>query len=416
MSQKTHRAQLLIEWDREWVRVHFVESSQTKEASTLAGIDGANGKTAIVFLSRRLVLHRGVALPDAAKADAMVALKMRLGDIFPIPASELAFDFIPTTEKNENGRVCNVFAVRTSDIAEINSVCQGMGIDIEQIVPSQALTLKVAEQNAISSGVFVERFGDLLNLDAYRYGDLLASKTVSMSSLDTEVARMRAMTGDGAKIVAFNAGLPNVDVSLERPYFESYFKSPLAIDLEPEEYRIAHEEKERQRRHRSYYLIFILGVLLGIYTYSDYSSNNDRFEKASKKYARDTKSISNKATSDESKAAALKPQAEMLRIAHEPAQKPGEVLKVISSLVPKETWLTGVTFERGKIVQVRGTSTKPANVSAYVQELAKQKRFRDVRLMFANGGDISGVPTVQFSITLFPVGNLPIAETGKKKK
>ena len=65
MSQKPLAAQLFIEWDREWVRVYFVDSSNTKEGANLESIDGVNGKTAILMLSRRLVLQRSIALPDA---------------------------------------------------------------------------------------------------------------------------------------------------------------------------------------------------------------------------------------------------------------------------------------------------------------------------------------------------------------
>ena len=87
MSQKPQSAQLLIEWDREWVRVHFVESSTTKEGISLEAIEGVNGKTAVLLLSRRLILQRSIALPDAQKSDVLVALKMKLVDVFPIPAS-----------------------------------------------------------------------------------------------------------------------------------------------------------------------------------------------------------------------------------------------------------------------------------------------------------------------------------------
>lgn len=416
MSQKSHRAQLLIEWDREWVRVHIVDSAQTREAGSLDGIDGIGNKSAIVFLSRRHVLHRAIALPDAPKPDAMVALKMKLGDIFPIPASELAFDFLPTTEKTENGRICNVFAARSSDIAELIEVCQRHGIQIEQIVPSQALTIKVSEQLAISSGVFAERFGDFVNLDAYRYGELVASKMATLNTLDTEVARMKALTGEGTKTVAFNVGLASVDTKLEHPYFEKYLQSQLSLDLEPEEYRLARVEKDRTRKHRVFYMVGILGVLIGLLTASDYMTNNSKYADAKAKNDRKTKMTTQITEAAEAKTAALKPQADQLKIAFVPAQQPSDILKVISSEVPADTWLTGVTFERGKIVQIRGVSKNPQSVSAYAQKLSKQNRFRDVRLVSANGGDIAGIPTVQFNITAFPVGNLPIIETGTKKK
>ena len=416
MSQKSQRAQLLIEWDREWVRVHFVESTQTKEGLNLDSIDGINGKTAIVLLSRRLVLQRSLALPDAQKSDMLVALKMKLGDVFPIPASELAFDFIPTIEKNESGRVCQVFAVRTTDIAEIIAICQRFGIQIQQIVPSQAITIKLAEQYAVSSGIFAERFGDYVNLDAYRFGDLVASKMVTLDALDTELSRMQAMTGEGTKLFSYNVDLHGLEQKLPSPYIHSFFQSTLSIDLEPEEYRWARVEKGRQVRHRQAYYVFIAGIILAAYAYNQYSTSTKIISDAQSKYANRTKPTRLKAEHDEAEAKKIEPQAKQLLKAFEPAQQPGDILKVISALIPRDTWLTGVTFERGKLLQIRGTSKKAELVSAYVIELSKQKRFRDVRLVFANGGDIEGIPTVTFSITAFPVGNIPMVEAGKKKK
>jgi Tfp pilus assembly protein PilN len=134
------------------------------------------------------------------------------------------------------------------------------------------------------------------------------------------------------------------------------------------------------------------------------------------KYKKQTKVAQTQTENDEAKAKKQQPAADQLTKAFIPAQKSSDILKVVSSLLPADTWLTGVTFERGKPILIRGTSKSPTLVSNFVSGLTKQKRFRDVRLMYANGGDIQGIPTVQFSINAFPVGNLPILETGKKKK
>lgn len=416
MSQKPQAAQILIEWDREWVRVHFVDSSNTKEGANLEGIEGVNGKTAILLLSRRLILQRSIALPDAQKSDVLVALKMKLVDVFPIPASELAFDFIPTTEKNDHGRVCNVFAAKTTDINEVIAVCSKLGIVIQQIVPAQALTLKAAEQNSLSSGIFAERFGDFVNLDVYRYGDLVSSKVVDLNSLDNEVARMKAMTGDGSKTFAYNVNLDGNEQKLASPFISTFAKSGLTLDLEPEEYRTTRDDKIRKDRHRMCYLVFVAGLIIAGAIWWDYSDRAGKLSAEQARSAKNTKNLLAVTLSDESKASKLKPAADLLVKSFEPAQKSSDILKVISMLLPIDTWLTSVTFERGKPLQIRGTSKKSELVSTYVVGLSKQNRFRDVRLVYANSGDINGVSTVQFSITAFPVGNLPLIDTGKKKK
>ena len=340
---------------------------------------------------------------------------MKLVDVFPIPASELAFDFIPTTEKNENGRVCNVFAARTADITEIIAICTKLGIQIQQIVPAQALTLKIAEQNAVSSGIFVERFGDLVNLDVYRYGDLLSSKVVDLHSLDNEISRMRAMTGDGSKILSYNVSLDGTEQKLPAPFISVWPQSELTLDLEPEEYRFERNEKSRKDRHRKCYLIFLAGLAVAALVGDDYMSKSTKIANAQTAYEKKNKIALLKTQNDESKAAEKRPGAELLLRSFEPAQPPGDILKVISSLLPADTWLTGVTFERGKAMILRGTSKKSTFVSTYMMELSKQSRFRDVRLTYVNSGDIDGIPTVQFSITAFPVGNLPLTDLKKKK-
>lgn len=416
MSQKTQAAQLIIEWDREWVRVHFVDSATTKEGASLAAIEGVNGKTAILLLSRRLILQRSLALPDAQKSDVLVALKMKLVDVFPIPASELAFDYIPTSERNDQGRVCNVFAAKTSDINEVIADCSSLGIVIQQIVPAQALTIKFAEQNAVASGIFAERFGDLVNLDVYKYGDLVSSKVADLNSLDNEIARMRAMAGEGAKTYAYNVNLDGSEQKLAAPFIGSFFQSGLTLDLEPEEYRTNRNEKIRKDRHQKCYLLFIAGLAIAAFVGDDYMRRQTKLNTEIAKYEQKTKQSKQVTESDESAATKLKPSAEILLKAFEPAQPPSDILKVISQLLPRDTWLTGVTFERGKPLQIRGTSKKNELVSAYLLALGKQSRFRDVRLAYLNSGDIEDIPTVQFSITAFPVGNLVLVEAGKKKK
>ncbi|MEI8281677.1 MAG: PilN domain-containing protein [Armatimonadota bacterium] len=416
MSQKPQAAQLLIEWDREWVRVHFVESSTTKEGTSLSEIDGVNGKTAILLMSRRLILQRSIALPDAQKEDVLVALKMKLADVFPIPASELAFDFIPTTERNDQGRICNVFAARNADVDEIIEICSKANITIHQIVPAQALTIKVAEQNAVSNGIFVERFGDFVNLDVFHYGDLVSSKLVSLDLLDNEIARMKALTGDSTKMFAYNVNLDGQEQKLASPYINDYFKSGLTLDLEPEDYRSARTEKIRKTRHKNCYMMFLVGLAIAAFVGNDYSERMSEMAKQELKYKKQSKTALTQTENDEAKAKKQQPAADQLTKAFLPAQKSSDILKAISILLPTDTWLTGVTFERGRTIQIRGTSKSPTLVSNFVSGLTKQKRFRDVRLMYANGGDIQGIPTVQFSINAFPVGNLPILETGKKKK
>jgi Tfp pilus assembly protein PilN len=85
-------------------------------------------------------------------------------------------------------------------------------------------------------------------------------------------------------------------------------------------------------------------------------------------------------------------------------------LALASALAPSDVWLTGVTFERGKPLLVRGTALSGASVAAYLQSLSGQSRFRDVKLVFANDATIETTQVQQFSISAHAVGNLPLTD------
>lgn len=412
MAQKQQRPQLVIEWDRDWVRVRFVESGQRREATSLAGVEGVGGKTALVVLSRRLILHRAMPLPDATRADTLIVLKQKLGDVFPIPVSELAFDYIPTTRKGEEGRICDVFATRTSDIKALLDSCEALGITVQQIVPAEAFAIKVAQDQGLTSGILAERFGDLVSLDGFRDGELVSSKVVGLDHLDSEITRLKAMTGE--KVLASGIDLGGSEQKLGTSVVSSDI--PLLIDLEPEEYRTKKAEAARKKNHRQAYIVFAGGLCVALLVGNAIIERNEKRakgEEGAKKLLKMSKMV---LTAKQGELTKISPKAKQLRLGFEPAQKTSDITKVASMLVPKGAWLTGLTLERGKLLQLRGSAKSSEAVAQYVGELTKQSRFRDVRLVFANAGEIEGQKIVQFSITAFPVGNLPLLETSKKKK
>lgn len=417
MSQKLERAQLIVEWDREWVRVLFVDSGIIREGLSIHAIEGVSGKIAAVMLSRRLVLHRSLPLPDASRSDVLGALKQKLGEVFPIASSDLAFDYIPTIERNDQGRVCDVFAARKTDVDEAIAQFTAANITVTQIVPAQAVSLRFAAQElTMSSGLIVERFGDAINIDAYKAGKLVSSRMATLTTLNVELGRQTAAAGEGSRQYSYDVKLSGSETSLPDPLIKSFPSAPFSIDLEPEEYRSQRDEKARTKRHRLLYFIFMFGVLGTLLVYDDYSRAAKKVDLEKARRAKIIKTENLKLDPKESAVAKLKPEANQLHYAFQPAQKTSDILKVVSGLVPRGVWLTGVTFERGKVLQIRGTGTSSEAVSNYVRALTKQSRLRDVKLLFANSTDIEGTPAVQFSITAFPKGNVPILETGKKKK
>jgi len=98
-----------------------------------------------------------------------------------------------------------------------------------------------------------------------------------------------------------------------------------------------------------------------------------------------------------------------------PAQSTADVLTVLGNEAPNGVWLTGVTYERGRDLMLRGTATSNEAVGAYLDSLNQNTRFRDVKLAFANQSLIEATSVVQFSMTAHVVGNLPTVKTKKER-
>src|SRR5262249_35151904 len=93
-----------------------------------------------------------------------------------------------------------------------------------------------------------------------------------------------------------------------------------------------------------------------------------------------------------------------------------DLVAVTADSLPPGAWMTGLTIERGKPLQIRGAAKTANDVARCVDALGATRRFRDVKLVFANSARIEEKPAVQFNITAVGVGNLPMPEPQKRSK
>jgi hypothetical protein len=101
--------------------------------------------------------------------------------------------------------------------------------------------------------------------------------------------------------------------------------------------------------------------------------------------------------------------------AFDPGQRLSDIASVVTDSLPKDSWLTGLTMERGVPMEVRGTAESPDDVAHLVSTLGVNPRFRDVRLVFANSGQLNKTTIVQFDLSAVCVGNLPMPEPIKAR-
>ena len=118
----------------------------------------------------------------------------------------------------------------------------------------------------------------------------------------------------------------------------------------------------------------------------------------------------------ETKATALVGAQKSLDLAFKYGQRYSDLAAIISSDVPDGVWLGGLSLERGKRLVLRGVAFSNEKVKAYTDKLSNESRLRNVRLEFANDGSIDLKPVVQFSISAFPNGNVPLVDLTQVKR
>jgi Tfp pilus assembly protein PilN len=155
-------------------------------------------------------------------------------------------------------------------------------------------------------------------------------------------------------------------------------------------------------------------LALGTFAYYDREESITLVAKQQRRNAQKLKQLNTAKKAVEADVLAVSDTEKTLKRAFEPAQSASDVIRVVTSEVPSGVWLTGLSLERGRELQMRGTAKNSSGVSEFVRRLTAQKRLRDVKLVFANNGEIDKTKIVQFSVSAFPVGNLPLVEGSKK--
>jgi hypothetical protein len=188
----------------------------------------------------------------------------------------------------------------------------------------------------------------------------------------------------------------------------------LGLRLELAEIVQAADRKRQAQRMRFGILLLLASLILATYVVSERSTEITKAERIQAQWngaLTKERKIRDEALAELTVAQKL--QAAVDR-AFRPAQSLDDVVTVAVNSAPTGVWLNGITLERGKQLVLRGTATNSLAVSAYMQRLSAESRLRDVKLVGANNSEIEKTPVIQFSISAFPVGNLPLVDQKKK--
>lgn len=424
MSRDRSHPTLIVEWSRECVTVYDGLAKTLHTAKTLESLPKTwgSGREAVLALSRRIAYVKAIRVPDASREDVRHALALTLGQHFPIAGGEMAFDFRLTDDRNADGRLAIVCGVRSEDLREALAQLTAAGIKPAVALPSAVGSQILTKSLNLPTAAVMHQNAEGLAVDVVENGELRYSRMVAEAAaaptLEMEANKTLAASGVSCAPLVAAGGVPVHEAEYHTrtaplEYLATDESGQLGIAIE-----LPSAVAERVRRKhasavRFAVLLWAAAILLAALVFWDRADAAAKVGHVESLHQSELTKLKNLKTAAQSQSKEAKSLHDALARAFQPAQRPSDVIAVITNAVPKGVWLTGITLERGKPMLVRGTGTSSAAVAAFVAKLTAEPRFRDVRLVFANNAKVDETVVVLFSISGFPVGNLPLMETEK---
>jgi Tfp pilus assembly protein PilN len=418
LSKNPTPAGLIIDWSPRKIVAYDVLSKDIRTFADPAGMP-YGGRQAVLAISRRSVFVRATRVPNAAPEDVRLIVQMKLAELFPIPSSDLSFDFTLLNDVNAEGRLALIVAMPVTELRKAMEHMAAAGIKVTKTVPVALGSAFLAESLGYRDAAVVEKTEDLASVDIVVDG-LLRYSRVAPPTAPIEVEISRTFNAAGipcsTTIAAGGTQVGEADARTSMTALEALggaWLDRLKLNLQLPEVIAARILRERRSRQRITFFVFVIAAVALFFAYNERKNLQDEIDFDSQAHA--TKLTTQNKLSDH--AVKLHDQntaiENNLAIAFNPAQKMSDIVSVAANLAPAGVWLSGVSIERGKELTLRGTGTSEDAVSAYSKVLGNDPRFRNVRLVFANQTNIAKVPVVQFSLSAFPNGNLPIQRTQK---
>lgn len=424
MSHRADERLPILEWSPSGVRAWVpgkkdLLSFDSVEAAARSGIL-PNGRVGAA-VSRRHIFIKQVRLPNTAKAEAAMVLSRKLDSLLPVAGAELASDFQFMDDVTSEGRLAVLAAMKVTDLQQMKADFKAAGLKIIWICPAGLGAAQAAKTSGLEDAIVAEATDDGLAFDVIQKGHLTASRLVGTRTgaidMSAELSRTMAAYGlSGAPILAAGGlNLPAASHSAKESTLAFLHGVVTHFELETPEDQRRKEEKKVNARRSMAALFAVATLAVGGLVWDDRDTAQQKVNAVKKESERRLKGIENSKKLFTSRLNESGSGAKVIVNVFNPAQSGADVISVAASLLPEKAWLTGVNFDRGRRVQVRGTAMNGEAVSAYVDSLSAQSRFRDVQLVFANNTKLEETPVVQFSITFHAMGNFPIADKNQKK-
>lgn len=412
---------LLIEWSPASVRVCDPKTSHISKGSTIAEcIDGsAKGRVAIIAVSQRSAFIRSIRVPNAPVSEIGNILALNLGPHLPIDPKDCVTGFRLGPKDGDKGRLAIVGAMRSQSLKKIHGDVAAAGLTIRAVLPIAFASWLAARKHSLASAAVIRLEDDVLTIDIIDKGELRYSRSTpfsgGQSQADQEVIRTFAIaeTSPGPTLSFASSSLCSQYVEDRDPL--DLLRDQRAIErdiftFERNEESAAREAKRTRWVAARAIIATALAAVFAVFVLAyRFAAPNVEPVKSS---ALDSAKL-RKAKEDVLYARARASQ-NVLDRAFKPSQSYADVLTVLGSKATKNSWFSGATIERGKPMLIRGVAPNGKEAAGYEKLLAENSRFRGVKLVSANNSTLGKIPIVQFVVSGYAMGLLPVSEKDGK--
>jgi hypothetical protein len=422
----------VIEWSPRGVAVLDPTSRTVRRFDTpqqAAGLIGA--QTVLVAVSRRAMFVRTMRVPNASQSEIETIVKLKLPDLFPLPPTDLAYVVDTTSDVTAEGRLAIVVAMSATELRRLHEDLKQAGFRVQQVVPIAYGSLVLASTLGLDSCAVVSRDEAGVGIDILQEGTLRYARVAPLnSSVASEVCRTYSVVGIPCGDIVASEGMlvDEADVVSAISPLEALSGAwPSHVPhIELPEVVIRRSQQLHARSLRLSLFMLAAGIVLAAYAYMDYANRRTVADIAKADITASVSKLQKIKDDVDVRAAASATISSSLKRGFEPAQTMSEVMILATNSAPADVWLNGITLERGKQLLIRGTAKNAAAISAYVDSLNAQTgkvvgavgstapRLRDVKLSTMSSGKIDETEVLQFGISAFPVGNLPLIDPNKK--
>ena len=182
MSRKPLAPTLHIEWSPTFVQAVDVATGQTASGADLTELSSFFGgnRQALVGVSRSLFFLKSIRLPKADLEDLRRIVGVQIGQIFPLPADQLAWDYLQNADDDTaEGCLTIVASMRADDLRLLREQFAAAGIVPARILPVSLGAPVVAAHAGFPDALIIEPYGSGLALDVVQRGTVRFSRIVA---------------------------------------------------------------------------------------------------------------------------------------------------------------------------------------------------------------------------------------------